>query len=164
MTSSNGNLFRFTGPMWGESTGHRRSFEVFFDLHLNKRLNKQLKHRRYETPSCSSWRHCNLRTIQLIPCSLNYSSAGPMYMQSASLVIINSVDDVVPNWCTAISRNSADYKVKHVFTSGLRCLSKSLSVTKGRHSGQIERNVVWTHCDIVMPCGVTRVPPFTNMV
>ena len=23
MTSSNGNLFRATGPLWGESTGHR---------------------------------------------------------------------------------------------------------------------------------------------
>ena len=23
MTSSNGNIFRFTGPLWGESTGHR---------------------------------------------------------------------------------------------------------------------------------------------
>ena len=24
MTSSNGNIFRVTGPLWGESTGHRR--------------------------------------------------------------------------------------------------------------------------------------------
>ena len=23
MTSSNGNIFRATGPLWGESTGHR---------------------------------------------------------------------------------------------------------------------------------------------
>ena len=23
MTSSNGNIFRITGPLWGESTGHR---------------------------------------------------------------------------------------------------------------------------------------------
>ena len=50
MTSSNGNIFRVTGPLYGEFTGHRefasqrpvmRSFDVFFDLHLNKRLNKQ---------------------------------------------------------------------------------------------------------------------------
>ena len=36
-----------------------RSFDVFFDLCLNKELSKQSKHRRFETPSSSSWRHCN---------------------------------------------------------------------------------------------------------
>ena len=49
MTSSNGNIFRITGHLCGEFTGHRwipltkvtRSFDVFFDLHLNKRLSKQ---------------------------------------------------------------------------------------------------------------------------
>ena len=47
LTSSNGNIFRVTGPLYGEFTGHRwiparrpvtRSFGVFFDLRLNKRL------------------------------------------------------------------------------------------------------------------------------
>ena len=50
MTSSNGNIFRVTGPSCGEFTGPgkfpaqrpvTRSFDVFFDLHLNKRLSKQ---------------------------------------------------------------------------------------------------------------------------
>ena len=36
-----------------------RSFDVFFDLHLNKRLVKQSRRWWFETPSCSSWRHCN---------------------------------------------------------------------------------------------------------
>ena len=35
-----------------------RSFDVFFDLRLNKRLSKHSRRRWYETPSCSSWRHC----------------------------------------------------------------------------------------------------------
>ena len=47
MTSSNGNIFRVTGPLCGEFTGPgdfpaqrpvTRSFDVFFDLRLNKRL------------------------------------------------------------------------------------------------------------------------------
>ena len=38
MRSSNGNIFSVTGPLWGEST---RSIYVFFDLRLNKRLNKK---------------------------------------------------------------------------------------------------------------------------
>ena len=50
MTSSNGNIFRVTGPLCGEFTGPgefptqrpvTRSFDVYFDLRLNKRLNKQ---------------------------------------------------------------------------------------------------------------------------
>ena len=50
MTSSNGNIFRVTGHLCGEFTGPRwipaqrpvtRSFDVFFDLRLNKRLSKQ---------------------------------------------------------------------------------------------------------------------------
>ena len=41
MTSSNGNGFRFTGPLWGESAGQLRipsqrasnaGFDVFFDV------------------------------------------------------------------------------------------------------------------------------------
>ena len=58
----------FTGDCW-EFTGHRwisltqtvtRSFDVFFDLRLNKRLSKQSRRRWFETPSRSLWRHCNV--------------------------------------------------------------------------------------------------------
>ena len=38
----------------------RRSFDVFFVLCLNKRLSKQSRHRWFETPSRSLWRHCNV--------------------------------------------------------------------------------------------------------
>ena len=76
MTSSNGNMFRVTGFCAGNSTmtagnspvtdefpSHRpvtRSFDVFFDLRLNKGLSKQSSHRWFETPSLSLWRHCNV--------------------------------------------------------------------------------------------------------
>ena len=49
-TSSNGNIFRVTGHLCGEFTGPgefptqrpvTRSFDVYFDLRLNKRLCKQ---------------------------------------------------------------------------------------------------------------------------
>ena len=68
MTSSNQNIFRVTGPLWGETkvTGGfssqmpvTRNFEIFFDLHLNKRLSKQLRRRWFETSLRSLWRHCN---------------------------------------------------------------------------------------------------------
>ena len=42
-----------------------RSFDVFFDLCLNKRLNKQWWHRWFETPSRSLWSNCN--EVHVIP-------------------------------------------------------------------------------------------------
>ena len=59
MTSWNGNIFRVSGPLRGEFTvnsphkgqWHALSFDVCFDLCLNKRLNKQSRHRWFETPS-----------------------------------------------------------------------------------------------------------------
>ena len=49
-------------PVTGEFPSQRpvtRSFDVFFDARLNKRLSKQSSGWRFETPSCSLWRHCN---------------------------------------------------------------------------------------------------------
>ena len=68
MTSSNGNIFRVTGHLCGEFTGPRwiptqrpvtRSFDVFFDLCLNKRLRKQSWGWRFETLLRPLWRNCN---------------------------------------------------------------------------------------------------------
>ena len=65
MTWSNGNIFRVTGHLCGEFTGpgefptQRRSFDVFFDLRLNKRLSKQWWGLWFETLSCPLWRHRN---------------------------------------------------------------------------------------------------------
>ena len=36
-----------------------RSFDVFFDLRLNKRVSKPSRRRWFETPSRSLWRHCS---------------------------------------------------------------------------------------------------------
>ena len=50
-------------PVTGEFPAQRpvtRSFDVFFDLHLNKQLSKQLKHWWFEMPLCLLWRHYNM--------------------------------------------------------------------------------------------------------
>ena len=69
MTSSNGNIFRVTGPLWGEpsvTSGFpsqkpvTRTFDAFFDLRMNKRLSKQPRCQWFETPSRSLWRYCNM--------------------------------------------------------------------------------------------------------
>ena len=68
MTSSNGNIFRVTGPLCGVFTGDgevpaqrpvMRSFGVFFHLRLNKRLSKQPWGWWFETPPWPLWRQCD---------------------------------------------------------------------------------------------------------
>ena len=66
MTSTNGNIFRVTGHLCGEITGPwwiprtKTSFDVFFDLRLNKRLSKQSSGWWFETLSSPLWRHYNV--------------------------------------------------------------------------------------------------------
>ena len=69
MTSSNGNIFRVTGHLCGEFTGEfsaqrpvARSFGVFFDLILNKRLSKQTWGWWFETSPRPWWHQCNDNT------------------------------------------------------------------------------------------------------
>ena len=66
--SSIGNIFRVTGHLCGKFTGPRwiphtrpvtRSFGVFFDLRLNKRLSEQSWGWWFDTPSRPLWRHRN---------------------------------------------------------------------------------------------------------
>ena len=68
MTSSNENIFRVTGPLCAEFTGHRwiplttasdAELWCFLDLRLNRRLSKDSRGWWFETPSCSLWRQCN---------------------------------------------------------------------------------------------------------
>ena len=81
MTSSNGNVFRVTGnckgnpPITGEFSSQRpvtRSFDVYFDLHLKKRLSKQSRHRWFQTTSRSLWRYCN------VLCTRQFKSLRPI--------------------------------------------------------------------------------------
>ena len=78
MTSSNGSIFRVTGPLCGEFTGPgefptqrpvTRSFDVIFDLRLNKRLSKQPGGWWFETLSWSLWRQCNATSRRRIDSS-----------------------------------------------------------------------------------------------
>ena len=55
-------LCAVNSPVTGEFPPQRpvtRSFDVYFDLHLNKRVSKQSWGWWFETPSHSLWRHCN---------------------------------------------------------------------------------------------------------
>ena len=83
MMSSKGNIFRVlaicagNSPVPGEFPAQRpvtRSFDVFFDLRLNKRLKKQSWDWWFETLS----RHCNEKWQDLLPQHIirSYESSG----------------------------------------------------------------------------------------
>ena len=100
MTSSNGNIFRVTGPFCGEFTGPgefpaqrpvTRSFDVFFYLRPNNRLSKQPWGWWFQTPSWSLWRQCN-DDSGLSGNPIHYSDVikGTMASQINSLTIVSS--------------------------------------------------------------------------
>ena len=101
MTSSNGNFYRDTGHFCGEFTGHRwiphtravtRSFDVLFDLHMNKRSSKQSWGWWIETPLCSLWRHCS--AIRVICVSLTFTGAVGEVNRWVSVRSLHYFDDL----------------------------------------------------------------------
>ena len=115
MTSSNGNIFRVTGPMCGEFTGPgefpaqwpvTRSFDVFFDLRLNKRLSKQPWGWWFETPAWSLWRHRNAER----------HLRGSFYQQGLSLIPtwIKSVMKLIFHSQTSTGEARVSYFVQYV--------------------------------------------------
>ena len=123
MTSPNGNIFRVTGPLCGEVTGPGEfptqrpvtpSFDVFFDLRLNKRLSKQPWGWWFETPSWSLWRHCN--ELIMLPCNLqsyHYHNHYWHYIKKICLCLCFCAGSY-----TAIAvSTSAGASSRHLFTS-----------------------------------------------
>ena len=102
MTSSNGNIFRVTGPLCGEFTGSAefpaqrpvtRGFDVFFYLRLNKRLNKQPWGWWFEMSPWSLWRQCN----DLFRHTKNENNE-PAYTSAAIFITIQA------NWLTKFTK------------------------------------------------------------
>ena len=92
MTSSNGNIFRVTGHLCGEFTGPgefpaqrpvTRSFDVFFDLRLNKLLSKQWWGWWLGTLSRPLWRHRNVgRSMACLLLVHHLFDILPQFLQS----------------------------------------------------------------------------------
>ena len=69
-------------PVPGEFPAQRpvtRSFEIFFDLRLNKRMSKQPWGWWFETLSCPLWRHCNVRSWSVCYWCTIYSTRQLIY-------------------------------------------------------------------------------------
>ena len=71
-------IYAGNSPVPGEFPTHRpvtRSFDVFFDLRLDKRLSKQSWGWWFETLSCPLWRHCN--ELQRLDYMIGYQNCSP---------------------------------------------------------------------------------------
>ena len=101
MTSSNGNIFRVTGPLCGEFTGPgefptqrpvTRSFDVLFDLRLNKRLSKQPWGWWFETPCWSLWHQRNAYSLSdNCYCSKGILMMGETFFTVVCLLLMRPV-------------------------------------------------------------------------
>ena len=96
-----------------------RSFDVFFDLHLNKQLSKQSWGWWFETPSGSLWRQCNVsyhftdtNMVQLVEILL-HRRQGLIYLT------VNIVD--ADNLMTQGARASATVFLTYRQTFNIRC-------------------------------------------
>ena len=71
-------------PVPGEFSAQRpvtRSFDVFFDLRLNKRLSKQPMGWWFGTPSYSLWRHCYGKEFRVYPVWYStHSFTAPLHL------------------------------------------------------------------------------------
>ena len=121
MTSPNGNIFRVTGHLCGEFIGHTaqrpltRSFDVFFDLRLNKRFSKQWRGWWFETPSRPLWCHCNvMQFIYLL--HFHFLLHWPWdncIIALLSLVVHRSDPEII------LGKGSANERRRYIVTSSL---------------------------------------------
>ena len=81
-----------------------RSFHVFFDLSLNKRLRKQLWGWWFETPPCPFWRHCNV------------------YPDTHKLAVVPLWYSTLPKWVVMIvkrvARRGSNCRYFHIYGIG----------------------------------------------
>ena len=139
MTSSYGNIFRVTGPLWGESIGHRWiphtklvtwSFDVLFNLRLNKWLSKQSRRRIFEMLSRSLWRH--------------YSGTSTLY--KASVPLSSGANSIHNRMCVTFAN------------------IKGTSVGLVQHAGWLViplYSLYWSRVDYILMVRQTRVKHIT---
>ena len=138
MTSWNGNIFCVTGHLCGEFTGLRwiprttgqtQSFDVFFDLRLNKRLSKQSKRRWLETQSRSLWRHFTECVCWLSSLTQHCYVISGQHICSHNCVCWSLFLTQHCDWCWPVSTSAATIvSVSHINDSHPLLLSRYITV------------------------------------
>ena len=138
MTSSNGNIFRVTGHLCGEFPAQRpvtQSFDVFFDLRLNKGLNKQSRGWWFETSSFSLWRHGNVNSI-----FRHFNALEHMFEQ---LRCWKFVQKVLLKWCPLTLVFKSAIQVKHSWRYG-KINNRYLQRTGNKDKTKQHKTEPWT--------------------
>ena len=150
MTSSNGNIFRVTGPLCGEFTGPgelptqrpvTRSFDVFFDLCLNNRLSKQPWGWWFETPAWSLWRHRNdyFQGTCSIRCSPWSHYLSQLWFIGNWIIVNHSQWNLNQNTIIFIQKCTWIYRLKifnHFARDSMRLQRRSLRTTFYVHAAE----------------------------
>ena len=92
-------IYAENSPVPGEFPAQRpvtRSFDVFFDLRLNKRLSKQPGGWWFETPAWSLWRHHNDTLHGLCADIVDYETCVTLY--NAIKGALDTDDRETPQW------------------------------------------------------------------
>ena len=113
MTSANGSIFRVTGPLRGEFTGHQwippakasdAELWFFFDLRLNQPFSKQWRRWWFESPWRSLWRHCNATVKSEIrfwgQCTVSANAIRPWTARIHAGVVLTNVGSYICRWQT----------------------------------------------------------------
>ena len=153
MTSSNGNIFRVTGHVCREFTGPgecptqrlvTRSFDVFFDLRLNKRLSTQSWGWWFETQSSPLWRQCNAYWYVVL-WTTTYSK--PFTGGKMSQVCIQLFNQLPA--CQRSGTVSC-----YVIWSQTQVMTTICSHLKGKYLFLNAENETPPHCELQTSCGV----------
>ena len=124
-----------------------RSFGVFFDLGLNPQLSKQWRRLWSETPSCSLWRHCNVKPIRTQKPHVNHIS---IHSSLQTLVPYIYGAHTCTLSCEALKRPSADYRVAMLSTK-MSLVNQMTSYKSG-----------WRHDDVIKWKHFPRYWPFVR--
>ena len=119
-----------------------RSFDVFFDLRLTKRLNNQSRSRWFGTPSGSLWRHCNVANLTPLSCSKYLRKKDPLSLSidSQHQHVLSCLMDIF------YGRNVSPWAfIKYSCSRFFRMIST------GNGKSLIIISLVWPYVDKVLP-------------
>ena len=118
--------FRITGLLCGEFTGHRwisaqrpvtQSFDVFFDLYIDRHLSKQWRRWWFKMPSRSLWRHWNSEVICKWHESTNNCKYNQNFNYDSKLIWLK--------WLTCIKFILVYFIKETIYSVHLSCLSSA---------------------------------------
>ena len=131
-------------PVTGEFPSQRPvkpSFDVFFDRRLNKRLSKQPRRLRFETPPRSLWRHCNDK----------FTPPGHRNMcihRKRNIVILTRFSSLAAVKMTNSSAASHENFVKFLLYFFFKGMAENISFVKGSIMKLNNETVQWRHMSV----------------